>query len=820
MKRFKQELLLARRITHKNVVRIYDPGEAHGITFFTMELIDGESLKDVIRKEGGIPVEKVLEMLPPMLSALGEAHEQEVVHRDLKPQNIMISRDGMPHIMDFGIARASDASTMTTTGSVLGTPDYMSPEQVSGESTDAQSDLFSFGVILYEMLTGTVPYDADTPVAKVMMRLTQKPRPPRELNPAIPRYLEKIVLKCLDTDRELRYKNAAEVLEDLEREQVDSSLTLKAWRGLVRRKAGLAAAAALTLAVSGTAYLSRGTQATEPAVGPAGEEEPVTTLAVLPFTNATGSGELQWMRNGLSEMVITDLSQSRYVRPVPGERVFKVLRELGVEGQTRFDEATLSAVADLAPAQAVLYGQFVASGEQFRMDLTLRQGNSGVPIPIKVEGETSQVFAMVDQITQRVKEQLDLSPDQLKGDIDRPVAEVSTASLDALRIYQSGLEKIRDGANQEAILLFTEATEADHNFAMAHAKLAEAYINGGRYDDAQTAIARSEELSESASLPLSERYQIHAIRARATNDFETAVESYRELAKMYPDDPDVVLSLAAALEELGDFSGAIEAYQSVIQLAPEYGAALLGLGRSQGANSHATEAIGSLKRALETGQFDDDVEALARIHAIMGTAYRDIGELDTATEHFMTSLDLRRNTGDKSGEAATLLELAAVYEFRGDVDEAFQEIEQMVGVAVVQLQLAETYADQGRYADAYRALQQSLSIYKERDMRPGLAEAKGHLGRLLPSLGRLDEAEKELAEAAELVRVAQADGLEPFVLLAKSRVQRLRGKPGEEFAKSALEAGSRVGEKKLQVLSMVELGGVQLAEGRLAAAHR
>ena len=160
------------------------------------------------------------------------------------------------------------------------------------------------------------------------------------------------------------------------------------------------------------------------------------------------------MRNGLPEMVITDLSQSRYVRPVPGERVFKVLRELGVEGQTRFDESTLSSVTDMAPAQAVLYGQFVTSGEQFRMDLTLRQGDSGVPTPIKVEGQTSQIFAMVDEISERVKEQLDLSPEQLKGDIDRPIVEVSTVSLDALRIYQSGLEKTRAGGQSRSDTVF------------------------------------------------------------------------------------------------------------------------------------------------------------------------------------------------------------------------------------------------------------------------------------------------------------------------------------------------------------------------------
>ncbi len=949
LKRFKQELLLARRITHKNVVRIYDLGEARGIKFFTMELIDGESLKDVIRKEGSIPVETVREMLPPMLSALAEAHEQEVIHRDLKPQNIMVSRDGMPHIMDFGIARASDTSTMTTTGSILGTPDYMSPEQVSGESTDAQSDLFSFGVILYEMLTGAVPYEADTAVAKVMMRLTQKPRPPRELNPTIPKYLEKVVLKCLDTDRELRYKNAAEVLEDLDREQVDNSLTLKAWRGLVRRRAGFAAAAALTLVVGGTTYLSRGTRATEPVVG---EDGPVTTLVVLPFTNATGSGELEWMRNGLPEMVITDLSQSRYVRPVPGERVFKVLRELGVEGQTRFDESTLSSVTDMAPAQAVLYGQFVTSGEQFRMDLTLRQGDSGVPTPIKVEGQTSQIFAMVDEISERVKEQLDLSPEQLKGDIDRPIVEVSTVSLDALRIYQSGLEKTRAGANQEAIPFFTEATEADPNFAMAYAKLAEAYIGGGRYEDAQEVIARADELSESASLPLSERYQIHAIKALANNDFETATESYRELAKLYPEDPDIELSLAGALEELGEYPEAMKSYQRVVTLAPDYGAAILGLGRARVASGFAGEAIGSLKQALETGQFDDDMESLGRIHAILGTAYRDTGDLDTAMDYFITSLSLRRQAGDRGGEAIALLNVAAVYEFRGDIDEAlvaenqalaisreigdqatesmallnigltykeagkldealdalrksmriemehqdatnlaicldyiaeiyrrrgqyddamvyleqaktyldrsgdkqekaanlteigvvrkaqgqhrmaidsllaalpiFQEIEQIIGVAMVQLHLAEAYAEQGRYGDAYNAIQQGLRIYKERDMDSDMADAKARLGHLLTTLGQFDAAEKELSEAAQLAREAPADNHLPFILLSQSRLHRFQGREDEALAmsQSAQEACSRIGEKRTEFMLAVELGRIQLADGSLVKAQR
>ena len=774
-----------------------------------------------------------------------------------------------------------------------------------------------------------------------MMRPTQKPRPPRELNPAIPKYLEKIVLKCLDTDRELRYKNAAEVLEDLEREQVDSSFPLKAWRGLVRRKAGLAAAATLTLVVRGTAYLSRGTQATEPVVG---EGEPVTTLAVLPFTNATGSDDLQWMRNGLPEMVITDLSQSRYVRPVPGERVFKVLRELGVEAQTRFDETTLSSVADLAPAQAVLYGQFVASGEQFRMDLTLRQGNSGVPTPIKVEGQKSQVFAMADEISGRVREQLDLSPEQIKGDIDRPIVEVSTASLDALRIYQSGLEKVHAGANQEAIPLFTEATEADPNFAMAFAKLAEAYIKGGQYEDAKKPIARADELSESASLPLSERYQIHAIKALASNDNETAVEGYRELAKLYPDDPDIQFSLASALEDQGKFSAAMEAYKRVVDHAPDHAAALLGIGRAQLANGLARDAIASLEQALDTGQYVEDLEALGNVHSIIGTAYRDLGELNKAVGHLTLSLDLRRQAG-------TLLSLAAVYEFRGDIPEAlrleeqalsiareigdraaesmaflnmgltykeggrldealealrasmriemehqdatnlavcldyiaeiyrirgqyddamiyleqakaqlnrsgdkqekaanllevgivrkaqgqhrkaidalltslsiFQGIGQIMGVAMVHLRLAEVYGDQGRYADAYQAIQQSQRIYEERDMAADVADVKAHLGHLLTTLGQFEAAEKNLGEAAKLAGDALAEDLLPLILLGQSRLHRLRGdiRQARAKCKSGGEAAARAGERRMQILSGVELARVYLAEGRLADAR-
>ena len=479
VKRFKQELLLARKITHKNVIRIHDLGEAEGVRFFTMEYIPGESLKRRVERAGKIPSEEAVPLLTQMLGALEEAHSQGVIHRDLKPENMMIDPEGVLRIMDFGIARsAQDTGGMTAQGMMIGTPDYMSPEQVRGEKAGAQSDLFSFEVILYEMLTGQLPFQGDTAATRVMMRLTRKPPSPREIEGQVPQHMESIVLKCLEIDPELRYKNAQEVLEDLRQEQVDRSLALKIRRAVAQNKLGLAAVVAIVLAVGAGVHFANKVENPTPDVS---EEVNATTIAILPFTNASRAEELEWMRTGLSEMLVTDISQSRYVRPLPGGRVMKVLDELGLSDQTRYDDASLESISERARVQSVLYGQFVESGGSLRLDLTLRQAVSGVPIPIKVEGDSSELFSLVDQITTQIKQQLDLTPEQLREDTDRPMAEVSTASLDALRAYQAGLAELQRGENQAAIPLLTEAIEQDTNFAMAHAKLADAYLKAGQY---------------------------------------------------------------------------------------------------------------------------------------------------------------------------------------------------------------------------------------------------------------------------------------------------------------------------------------------------
>ena len=216
VRRFKQELLLARQVTHKNVIRIFDLGEADGIKFISMDFIEGQDLGTLLNKKGRFTAHEATAIIVQVCQALEAAHSEAVVHRDLKPQNIMIDAQGKATVMDFGIARSTEFTGMTQTVGMLGTPDYMSPEQAKGQKADSRSDVFALGLIFYELLTGEMPYTADTALATLLKRTQERVRPPAELDRTIPRYLSDIVARCLEIDPRLRYQEASDVLADLE----------------------------------------------------------------------------------------------------------------------------------------------------------------------------------------------------------------------------------------------------------------------------------------------------------------------------------------------------------------------------------------------------------------------------------------------------------------------------------------------------------------------------------------------------------------------------------------------------------------------------
>jgi serine/threonine protein kinase len=210
MERFKNELLFARKITHKNVCRVHDFNRIGGIAYTSMEFVEGESLRSVMNRFGGLPVKKAVGVALQICSGLKEAHAQGIVHRDLKPENVMIDANGNVKIMDFGIARSMEAGTRLT-GSMVGTPAYMAPEQVAGKPVDYRTDVYSLGLMLYEMFTGTPAFQADTPVAVALKQLRETPPAPHEVEPAIPVPIERAILKCLEKEPAKRYQSVAEL---------------------------------------------------------------------------------------------------------------------------------------------------------------------------------------------------------------------------------------------------------------------------------------------------------------------------------------------------------------------------------------------------------------------------------------------------------------------------------------------------------------------------------------------------------------------------------------------------------------------------------
>src|SRR5215831_3160998 len=270
LKRFKQEVLLAQSIVHKNVVRIFDIGEDGPTKFITMDFVEGRDLKHLIDERGKLPASEAAGIIRQVCQGLEAAHAVGVVHRDLKPQNIMIEGDGHVVVMDFGIAHSGQPRGMTQTGAFLGTPEYMSPEQAQTEDVDARSDIFSLGLIFYELLTGKLPFQGKTVLETMFKRTTERAVPPAEIEQAVPKGANDIVNKCLQTDREQRYQSVTELLDDLETfdptKKIGAAERAKTrLRKAARYRSWAVAAALVLLAAAVVALVLRNRSAAPPA---------------------------------------------------------------------------------------------------------------------------------------------------------------------------------------------------------------------------------------------------------------------------------------------------------------------------------------------------------------------------------------------------------------------------------------------------------------------------------------------------------------------------------------------------------------------------
>src|SRR5215472_9809876 len=381
--RFRRELLTAHQVTHKNVIRIYDIAEADGVKFITMEYVDGSDLRHILIDSGKLAPERAIEIIRQVCLALEAAHSAGVIHRDLKPQNIMQdSKTGRILVMDFGLARSIESEGITRTGALLGTIEYMSPEQSMGKTLDQRSDIFAVGLIFYELLTGNTPYKADSAMASLLRRNQERAVPVSELDASVPNGLSDIVSKCLERDLIHRYQHVDEILRDLDAFQGNQPLLASIPVGAVpspRRPVpwmwvGIAASFAV-FAVLGGWFLRGGLKSTpgsNPTQASVAVKAPDVSLAILPFHNASTDLSIDWLGPSLAEVLRTDVGQSASLRTVSSDRLHQVLKDLRIPENADFDPDTLKRVAEFSGADTVVSGRYAKFGDQIRIYATLR----------------------------------------------------------------------------------------------------------------------------------------------------------------------------------------------------------------------------------------------------------------------------------------------------------------------------------------------------------------------------------------------------------------------------------------------------------------
>lgn len=604
IERFRNELKAARKISHKNVCRMYHLSkDEEGTQYITMEFVPGEDLKSTIARVGQLSIGKTISIAKQVCEGLSEAHHLGVIHRDLKPQNIMVDREGNARIMDFGIARTLKKKGITDAGVIIGTPEYMSPEQVDEKEVDARSDIYSLGVILYEMVTGRVPFEGDKPLSIALKQKSEIPREPKELNPHISNEFNRLILKCLEKDSRKRYQSSVALLS-----------------ALTAIEKGIPALVILALAVIAVVIWQMIPQK-QAVPFPPGKP----SLAVMYFENNTGDQNFEHWRKALSDLLIADLSQSKYILVLSGERLFNILEELDLLEAQSYSSNDLKDVSSRSGIEYILVGKMAKAGDTLRINTMLQKASTGELIGSEmVEGTGEEsIFSMVDELTTKIKASFKLCEEEIAADIDEEVGKITTASPEAYKYYREGMRYFNTGDYLKSIPLMETAVAIDREFAMAYRNMAIAYANIGYRTEAKKRLQKAFELSDRVSER--ERFYIQgAFYFQSEKTYEKANETYSELLKLYPEDMIGNNNIGAVYSVSEEWDKAIESYNVNIQ--SKVGAIL-----SYGNIADAYMAKGSYEKAREVLEFYvNNISDNALIRRDLAYSYLYQGKYDLA----------------------------------------------------------------------------------------------------------------------------------------------------------------------------------------------
>jgi len=551
--RFFHEARAASALNHPNVTTIHEIDEYNGQVFITMEMVEGKTLKQLVKTEA-LSVKKALEIAIQICDGLAAAAEKGIVHRDIKSDNIIQTSKGQVKIMDFGLAKIKGASKLTKTGSTVGTAAYMSPEQASGEEVDHRSDIFSFGVVLYELLTGKLPFKGDHPASLAYAIINDEPQPLARFNDKVSAELQRIVVKALAKDREERYQSVNDMGADLRRERKNweyaKSTTVPKAEAAPRPKRGLLKVLIPTSAVALLAFLfflfnPFKVEVSHNQTAAASQN----ALAVMYFENIPDPEDKDHTGEMLTNLLITALSQASGLEVVSRQRLYDIQEEMGKADAKKITPSLASKIAQRAGVRTMLLGTVLQSQPKLAITSQLIDVSTGKILSShRLSGYSAdQMFSMVDSLALLVRNGLNVSSSPAAE--AKSVAEATTNSPEAYRSYLEGIELNKKFYTAEAKAAFNRAIELDSNFAMAYFQLSNLSLDLSDNLTRNGALRKAWQLRDNVAE--NERLRIEAAYAnRIDNNLAKSAELLEKLLQKYPHEQDAYGGLASAYENL------------------------------------------------------------------------------------------------------------------------------------------------------------------------------------------------------------------------------------------------------------------------------
>jgi serine/threonine protein kinase/tetratricopeptide (TPR) repeat protein len=566
IQQLKEETRMARSISHENVIRIHDIGEVDGIKFISMDYIKGHDLRELIHTSGILSVETAISITRQICEGLKGAHQKHIVHLDLKPSNIMIDSEGKVYIMDFGVAKSQEAHQIGPEKKIIGTPPYISPEQAKAAKVDQRSDIYSLGIIIYEMLTGKRPFEANTIDGYIQKHLNETPQPPRKLNLRIPQALENIILMCLAKKKEDRYQNCEEIIKDVyASQQAIKSPAQKNWKNLFKKPAFYIILALILVIPLYFIFIQNGRDL------PIDPGFTRMNIVVLPFENNSGNPDIDHYRDSVSNSIILAVGQSKYIYPLPAVRLRSILKKANHAEEEPFTKTILDKIVKEENTQYFIEGEYSrpTNNIRFTVRITEPPGYETIAYKIIEVTEKKDESEGIDQLTSWIRTELGFTRYEIYDPEDLSIKNL-TDSYRALELYLRAQRTFFEAKYEESNQILKEAIKLDPTFAMAYRGMATNYSylrnDGLTKEKLQMALKLvNEGYGTKREQNLIKGYAAYIL----DNSPEQAIFYYNEILKRYPEDVETHAILGTVYRNMEEWKLAENHFRQGLEFTPD-----------------------------------------------------------------------------------------------------------------------------------------------------------------------------------------------------------------------------------------------------------